>query len=58
LYLETSAKQIVDILKNARQPILSVCLSDTVRAIRANIRGRKKASTYVRQQQHARRKAL
>lgn len=44
LYLETSAKQIVDILKNARQPILSVCLSDTVRAIRANIRGRKKAS--------------
>ncbi len=44
LYLETSAKQIVDILKNARQPILSVCLSDTVRAIRANIRGRKKSS--------------
>lgn len=44
LYLETSAKQIVDILKNARQPILSVCLSDTVRAIRANVRGRKKAS--------------
>lgn len=44
LYLETSAKQIVDILKNARQPILSVCLSDTVRAIRAHIRGRKKPS--------------
>src|SRR5690348_5096450 len=57
LYLETSAKQIVDILKNARQPILSVCLSDTVRAIRASIRGHKKASG-VAHSQHARRKAL
>ena len=26
LYLETSARQIVDILKNARQPMLSICL--------------------------------
>lgn len=58
LYLETSAKQIVDILKNARQPLLSVCLSDTVRAIRANIRSQKKTSTSVRPQQHPRRKAL
>lgn len=57
LYLETSAEQIVDILKNARQPILSVCLSDTVRAIRASIRGRKKASGVARPQ-HARRKTL
>lgn len=58
LYLETSAKDIVDILKNARQPILSVCLSDTVREIRASIRGRKKGSTSVRTRPHARRKAL
>jgi DNA-binding transcriptional MerR regulator len=58
LYLETSAKQIVDILKNARQPILSVCLSDTVRQIRAGIHGRKKASASARLQPHARRKAL
>ncbi|HKU19659.1 MAG TPA: MerR family transcriptional regulator [Terriglobales bacterium] len=57
LYLETSAEQIVDMLKNARQPILSVCLSDTVRAIRASIRGRKKASGVARPQ-HARRKTL
>src|SRR5579871_3055689 len=28
VYLETSARQIVDILKNSDQPILSVCLSD------------------------------
>jgi DNA-binding transcriptional MerR regulator len=35
LYLETSAAQIVDILKNARQPMLAICLSDTVRQVRA-----------------------
>lgn len=58
LYLETSAKQIVDILKNARQPILSVCLSDTVRQIRAHLRGRKKASASARPLPHTRRKAL
>lgn len=58
LYLETSARQIVDLLKNARQPILSVCLSDTVRQIRAHIRGRKKASAAARPQPHARSKAL
>lgn len=44
LYLETSAQQIVDILKNARQPMLAVCLSDTVRRIRAHIEGAKKRS--------------
>jgi DNA-binding transcriptional MerR regulator len=42
LYLETSAQQIVDILKNARQPMLTVCLSDTVRRVHANIQGGKK----------------
>jgi DNA-binding transcriptional MerR regulator len=57
LYLRTSAKQIVDVLKNARQPILSVCLSDTVREIRAGIRGRKKGSASAHPQ-HTRRKAL
>src|SRR5260370_1769929 len=35
LYLETSAKQIVDILKNSNQPILAICLSDTVRQVPA-----------------------
>src|SRR6201993_4980184 len=37
LYLETSALQIVDILKNSNQPILGVCLSDAVRQIRAGV---------------------
>jgi len=44
LYLETSAQQIVDILKNARQPMLAICLSDTVRRVRAEIRSGKKHS--------------
>lgn len=37
LYLETSARQIVDILKNSAQPILGVCLSDAVRQVRAGM---------------------
>jgi DNA-binding transcriptional MerR regulator len=37
LYLETSARQIVDILKNSRQPILGICLSDAVRQVRAEL---------------------
>jgi DNA-binding transcriptional MerR regulator len=41
LYLETSPRQIVDILKNARQPMLTVCLSDAVRQVRAEIRAKK-----------------
>jgi hypothetical protein len=44
LYLETSAQQIVDILKNARQPMLAICLSDTVRRVRAEIQSGKKHS--------------
>jgi DNA-binding transcriptional MerR regulator len=44
LYLETSPRQIVDILKNSRQPMLAVCLSDTVRQVRAVIRSGKKTS--------------
>ena len=41
LYLETSARQIVDLLKNTRQPMLSICLSDAVRQVRAEIRAKK-----------------
>ena len=46
LYLETSAQQIVDILKNARQPMLAICLSDTVRQVRAVIRNGKKGGVF------------
>jgi DNA-binding transcriptional MerR regulator len=49
LYLETSPRQIVDILKNARQPVLAICLSDAVRQVRAEVLGKKSnASAVVR----------
>ena len=44
IYLESSAKQIIDILKNSRQPMFTICLSDTVRQVRAVIGGGKRAS--------------
>src|SRR5215467_13910092 len=44
LYLETSAKQILDILKNSRQPMLAICLSDTVREVRGIIRNKKQSA--------------
>lgn len=47
LYLRTSARQIVDILKNARQPMFDICLSDTVREVRAVVAGGKKRSSCV-----------
>jgi len=37
LYVRTSAQQVVDVLKNSEQPILDVCLSDTVRRMRAGV---------------------
>lgn len=42
IYLETSPREIVDILKNARQPMFAICLSDAVRQVRAEMRGLKK----------------
>jgi DNA-binding transcriptional MerR regulator len=59
LYLETSARQIVDILKNSRQPMLAICLSDTVRQVRAVIRnaGKKANSSAPLQFRPARRRA-
>jgi len=44
LYLETSPRQIVDILRNARQPVLAICLSDAVKQVRAEVRGKKNNS--------------
>jgi DNA-binding transcriptional MerR regulator len=39
IYLENSPQQVVDILKNARQPMFAVCLSDAVRRVRAEVGG-------------------
>ena len=43
LYLRTSARQVVDLLKNARQPMFDICLSDEVRRVRAEIQALKKS---------------
>lgn len=42
LYLRTSPRAIVDLLKNATQPLLDICLSDEVRRVRAEIQAGKK----------------
>jgi DNA-binding transcriptional MerR regulator len=54
LFLETSPRQIVDILKNARQPMLTICLSDTVRQVRAEIRAKKNSTGVSRSLRKAR----
>jgi len=38
IYLENSERQVIDILKNSRQPMLGICLSDAVREINAEVR--------------------
>jgi DNA-binding transcriptional MerR regulator len=44
IYLEDSARGVVDLLKNARQPMLTVCLSDAIQRV-LNPVGRKSSST-------------
>jgi DNA-binding transcriptional MerR regulator len=43
IYLENSERQVIDILKNSRQPLLGICLSDAVRELRAEIFNRRPA---------------
>lgn len=43
VYLENSQREVVDILKNSRQPLLGLCLSDAVREVRAEIFTRRPA---------------
>jgi DNA-binding transcriptional MerR regulator len=57
IFLEDSARGVVDILKNARQPMLAVCLSDTVERIQSRVNGTKKRSASVRHHKQQRRKA-
>jgi DNA-binding transcriptional MerR regulator len=44
LYLRTSARKVVDLIKNARQPMFDICLSDEVRRVRADVESRKKSA--------------
>jgi DNA-binding transcriptional MerR regulator len=43
IYLENSQREIIDILKNSRQPLLGICLSDAVRDLRTEIFSRRPA---------------
>jgi len=56
IYLEHSPQDIVDLLKNARQPMLAIGLSDAVRQVHAEIRGLKKASASASEERARRRR--
>ncbi len=57
IFLEDSARGVVDLLKNARQPMLTVCLSDTLQRIESEVSGSKKRSATIRHPMQQRRKA-
>lgn len=57
IFLQDSARGVVDLLKNARQPMLTVCLSDTVQRIEAEVRGSKMRNAVARYPMPQRRKA-
>jgi len=56
IFLEDSARGVVDLLKNSRQPMLAVCLSDTVQRIVAGIKVAKKQNAPSRHLMAQRRK--
>lgn len=45
IYLEDSARGVVDLLKNARQPMLTVCLSDTIQRVLNPLERRRAAAS-------------
>ena len=47
IYVENSQRQVIDILKNSRQPLFGVCLSDAVRDVRAELFSRRPAQKQV-----------
>ena len=47
IYLKDSARGVVNLLKNARQPMLSVCLSDTIQRVCGELGGRRKRNASV-----------
>ncbi len=49
IYVETSPQQVVNILKNARQPMFAVCLSDAVRQVRGEFGRKRGRSTMTRE---------
>src|SRR5690348_1376267 len=41
IYLENSERQIVDLLKNSRQPLLAICLTDAVEEVQVEVHKRR-----------------
>jgi DNA-binding transcriptional MerR regulator len=58
IFLEDSARGVVDLLKNARQPMLSVCLSDTIQRVLDPIEGGKGTRSRTRTAGNAARSSL
>ncbi len=48
IYLEDSARGVVNLLKNSRQPMLSVCLSDTIERVYGELGLARKRTASVR----------
>lgn len=48
IYLEDSARGVVDLLKNSQQPMLTVCLSDTIERVCGELAFGKRRSVGVR----------
>lgn len=57
IFLQDSARDVADVLKNSRQPLLTLCLTDTVRRIAAGIKVAKKQVASERYLYAQRRKA-
>jgi DNA-binding transcriptional MerR regulator len=55
IYLENSQRQVIDILKNSRQPLLGICLSDSVREVRAEMLDRRPVRAQASQTRRRRR---
>lgn len=55
IYIENSQRQVIDILKNSRQPLLGLCLSDAVREVHAEIFSRRPAQGQAAQKMRRRR---
>ena len=57
IFLEDSAQGVVDLLKNARQPMLTICLSDTLERIEDRVNSYKKRNASARHPGQQRRQA-
>jgi DNA-binding transcriptional MerR regulator len=53
IYLEDSARGVVDVLKNARQPMLTVCLSEAIQRVLSPVAGAARLKARAASPRHA-----